>query len=72
MSNTRWPPKPPPDTRCDSYRLGNDELEIERCPNTAFETVIMKALGHQSYLCPSCADTLVTKGSILRNPKRRT
>lgn len=68
----KWGPKPPPDTRCDSYQLiGPDSLDIGRCPNTAIETVIMKALGHQAWLCAKCVEALEAKGSILRNPKRR-
>jgi hypothetical protein len=68
----RWPPKPPPDTRCDSYRLiGPDSLDIGRCPNTAVETVVMKKLGHQAWFCADCVIALEAKDSIQRNPKRR-
>ena len=68
-----WPPKPPPDTRCDSHRIANPSmsLDIERCPNTAIETVIMKAVNLQSWMCADCVTALDAKGSIRRNPKRR-
>ena len=73
----RWPPKPPKERKCDTYRGGWDVSARtpavgERCKGEAVETVFAKGgLGIEMWLCAECVTALDKRGEIMRNPKRR-
>jgi hypothetical protein len=70
---TRWPRKPPSTARCDahigvSYDFTGAPV-LHRCPNPAVETVL--GAGMETWLCQACADSMVDRGIVKRNPKRK-
>jgi len=73
----RWPPKPAPGQKCDTY-TGDYDTGVSfkpvvggRCSNEAVETVFSanSSLGIPMWLCADCVARLGEK--IVRNPKRR-
>lgn len=67
----RWPNKPPKNAPCDAgrgveYRSGHPVVVM--CKNLAVETVVGR-MGFETWLCKECADDLVAKGKVQRNPR---
>lgn len=75
MTQQRWPKSPPRGARCDCgkgvERDNTGQPRVIMCPNEAVETV-KTTLGFSTWLCQECADDLVSKGKVQRNPRLRS
>lgn len=72
----RWPMKPPKDARCDAHvsveaNPGFGPPRPRRCQNMADETVLFTyGVIREGWFCQDCIPALLTKGTIVRNPKK--
>jgi hypothetical protein len=70
---SRWPRKPPSTARCDAHVGASYDFTgapvVHGCQNPAVETVLC-GLG-EMWLCQPCADSMVARGVVRRNPKRK-
>jgi hypothetical protein len=83
MSRTRWPHKPPKNTKCDANVVPPKDWQrpesiglsiyVHRCQNLATETLIWGTFetGFETWLCEEHADDFVARKKVIRNPKRK-
>ena len=71
-----WPHRPPADARCDAHAgTGTDRCGkpiVHRCDELATETVWLTdalCFVREMWLCATRAETFVTTGRALRNPR---
>lgn len=73
LGGSKWPAKPRKYDLCDaSVGIGEDTLGqpvVLSCSEHAVETVKMKSLGLEMYMCLAHAEHFAAKGQVRRNPR---
>lgn len=75
LGGSRWPSKPRPGERCDAH-VGTSVDNCGKpivigCKELATETVKMRTIGFEMYLCDKHAETFGSSGQVVRNPRRK-